>query len=56
MTNAITVRRHARHDDERRDGSLIGLLYAIRYTPSDGRELLARISMLLSEEGMPKNS
>jgi hypothetical protein len=50
VTNAIAVRRHARHDDERRDGSLIGLLYAIRRSP----ELLTHIRhvALYEEEGM----
>jgi hypothetical protein len=51
VTNAIAVRRHARHDDQRRDGSLIGLLYAIRRSP----ELLTRNRhvALYEEVGMP---
>jgi hypothetical protein len=51
VTNAIAVRRHARHDDQRRDGSLLGLLYDIRRSP----EILTRIRhvALYEEVGMP---
>ncbi len=50
-SSAAGVRRHMRHDDERRDGSLIGLLFAIRQSP----ELLTRARHvgLYTQEGMP---
>src|SRR6266849_6405251 len=51
VSAAIGVRRHARHDDPERDGSLIGLLLAIRRSP----EVLtrARHVALYREVGMP---
>jgi hypothetical protein len=50
-SSAVGVRRHVRQDDEHRDGSLRGLLYAIRKVPQELTR--ARHLRFFTAAGMP---